>query len=240
MRALRLPPLVAAIALLVCSSARAQSAETGADTCAAATAEVGELPYLVFDTTAGSIDDYWHDDTHSPPQCDGSPTCASGAGTVFDGTGKGPDRAYRIVTDATCTLTVSLHPTDVDSETTDADDLALFVFRPTCSDNLNDCLCVSDNGCPDPFQCAANNEAVTFQAIGGTAYFVVIDGYTPFGVDPDPPDLPTQGPYELSIAVTAGSCQLCPGGPGACPLFADGFDLSGACPWSASTPDLCP
>ncbi len=171
---------------------------TPADTCTAATPEVGALPYTpAADTTVGAVDNF------DLPADTTNPTCAVGAsctgagpagslpfGAIYTGTGTAPDRAYRIVTDANCTLTINATPSG-------GQDLALIVYQANCSSALADCACVDDTGI------GGGAEAVTLNAVAGTVYFAVIDGYSTGGTPPGP-----SGPYQLSVTGTG--CALTP------------------------------
>jgi hypothetical protein len=175
------------------------------NTCPAATNEVGALPYgPVNDTTTGGVDDYDLAVDTTAPTCTATPTCVgapSGTGSSYTGTGVGPDRAFRIRTDASCTLSVTMDPTDA------ADDLALIIYPATCSNNLTDCACLDDTGA------GGTAETVTgFVTQANTDYFIVVDGYSTGGTPPGP-----DGPFTLSIAATAGTCALA--GAGTPPTF---------------------
>jgi hypothetical protein len=125
----------------------------------------------------------------------------SGTGSSYAGTGVGPDRAFRIRTDASCTLSITMDPTDA------ADDLALIIYPTTCSNNLTDCACIDDTGA------GGTAETITgFVTQANTDYFVVVDGYSTGGTPPGP-----DGPFTLSIAATAGTCALV--GAGTPPTF---------------------
>jgi hypothetical protein len=169
---------------------------TPGDTCVAATPEIGTLPYApAADTTVGAVDNF------DLPADTTNPTCAVGAtctgagpagslpfGAIYTGTGMGPDRAYRLVTDANCTLTIGATPTS-------AWDLALVVYQANCSSNLADCACVDDTGV------AGGAESITLSAVAGTTYFVVIDGYSAGATPPGP-----SGGYNLNVTGTG--CSL--------------------------------
>ena len=169
-----------------------------ADTCTAATPEIGTLPYApAADTTVGQVDNF------DLPADTTNPTCAVGAtctgagpagslpgGAIYTGTGTGPDRAYRIITNANCALTITMDPTG-------AQDLALIVYQANCSSSLADCACVDDTGV------GGVAESVVLSAVAGTTYFVVIDGYSTGATPPGP-----SGPFTLSITGTG--CALVP------------------------------
>jgi hypothetical protein len=169
---------------------------TPGDTCVAATPEIGTLPYApAADTTVGQTDNF------DLPADTTNPTCAVGAtctgagpagslpfGAIYTGTGMGPDRAYRLITSANCTLTIGMDPTG-------AQDLALVVYQSNCSSNLADCACVDDTGG------GGAAESVTLSAVAGTTYFVVVDGYSASAAPPGP-----SGPFTISVAGTG--CSL--------------------------------
>jgi hypothetical protein len=117
-------------------------------------------------------------------------------GTVYLGTGYGPDKAYHIRTDANCALTIDLTPTDVGA---DADDLGLLVFEEQCTDDLIDCACASDTGFPGA--AGGNGEQVVLSAVANTDYFILIDGYS--SAEEPPGDA---GPFTLGITGTG--CNL--------------------------------
>ena len=175
--------------------------EAPADTCPAASPETSNLPFgPLADTTVGTANDYEPalSDTltcSAPTNCVGRPT---GRGEVYSGTGWGPDRAYKIRTDASCSLTIGLNPTDV---APDDDDLGLLVFQAQCTNDLIDCACSSDTGFPDNPMPNGNTEGVVLDAVANTDYFVVIDGYSSLEAPPG-----DEGPYTLSITGTG--CNL--------------------------------
>jgi hypothetical protein len=175
---------------------RMSGPETPADTCPAATPEVGTLPYTgPPDTTVGATDDYNITGacTASSTACVGGPP--PGRGNTYLGTGVGPDRAYHLKTDANCVLTITMTPTGTE-------DLALMVFQPTCADAGSNCLCIDDT------DIGGDPEQVTLTAVAGTDYFVVVDGYSTGATPPGP-----AGPFTLSITGTG--CQLVGGGAAA-------------------------
>jgi hypothetical protein len=143
-----------------------------ADTCQAATPEIGTLPYgPISDTTVGSADDFDLPADLTDPTCTAPTSCTGGGepsslprGAIYTGTGTGPDRAYRVQTSADCTLTITADPTS-------SEDLSLIVYETTCSSSLADCACVNDAGN------AGDAETVTLNAIAGADYFIVVDGY---------------------------------------------------------------
>lgn len=178
-------------------SARPNAPLTSGDTCPSATFEVQALPFNNSSTTVGLVDDYKLPPDTTAPTCTASTTCTgTGAaaslprGSIYTGTGTGPDRAYRIRTSANCTLSVAMTPTG-------GQDLGLITYQSQCSNSLADCDCVSDQG-------VANvTETISMNAIAGTDYFVVVDGYSTSGVAPGP-----SGPFNL--AITGTGCTLTP------------------------------
>lgn len=170
---------------------------TAGDTCAAATPEVGALPFATTGTTVGATDNY------DLPADTTNPTCAAGTsctgagpagslpfGAIYTGTGTGPDTAFSIKTNANCTLTLSMTPTG-------GQDLALELFQGQCSSALADCGCVSDTGVANAV------ENITLNAVAGQQYFVVVDGYSTGGTPPGP-----SGPFNISVSGTG--CSLTP------------------------------
>jgi hypothetical protein len=174
--------------------------EAPADTCPAASPETSNLPFSVADTTVGMANDYEPAlsstlTCSAPTTCTGRPT---GRGEVYTGTGWGPDRAYKIRTDANCSLTIDLNPTDVEPN---GDDLSLLVFQTECTNDLVDCACASDTGFPGNPDPSGNTEGVVLNAIANTDYFIVIDGYSSLEAPPG-----DEGPYTLGITGTG--CNL--------------------------------
>ena len=145
---------------------------TPADACTGATPEISTLPYNgAADTTVGQTDNYDLPADTTTPTCTVGATCTGAgpagslpAGAIYNLTGTGPDKAYMIQTDANCTLTINLDPTG-------ADDLGLIVYQANCSSSLADCACVDDTGGN------GTAESVTLNAVAGTTYYVVADGY---------------------------------------------------------------
>lgn len=168
------------------------------DTCGLATYEISTLPFNpAADTTVGMTDNYDLDIDVSDPTCTALATCTGGAsassgprGASYTGTGTGPDKAYRIKTDANCTLTITADPTGTE-------DMALIVYQTNCSNSLADCACVDDTGA------AGAAESITLDAVAGTDYFIVVDGYSAGATPPGP-----AGAFTLSIAGTG--CTLLP------------------------------
>jgi hypothetical protein len=172
--------------------------QTPADICTAATPEIGALPYgPIADTTVGANDNFDLPADTTAPTCTASSACTGAGpggslprGAIYTGTGTAPDRAWRIRTDANCTLTINMDPTSTQ-------DLALIVYQANCSSSLADCACVDDTGV------GGAAESVTLNAVAGTDYFIVVDGYSTGGTPPGP-----SGPYTLQVAGTG--CNLVP------------------------------
>jgi hypothetical protein len=172
---------------------------TPADTCTAATYEIGSLPFNSSDTTTGMTDDYDLPSDVTDPTCTASTSCTGGGdpacgprGCIYAGTGTAPDRAYRIRVDAPCDLSISGTPTTAPP---DEWDLALLVYQTQCSSSLSDCVCVDDNNFP------GETESVLLNAVPGLDYFIVIDGYLD-------PGIPNFGPFDLSVS--GSGCVLVP------------------------------
>ncbi|MCQ4164953.1 hypothetical protein [Tahibacter harae] len=140
-------------------------------------------PFTISSTTVGATNDY-----------DIATVCGTGQ-TLFGGTGAALDRAYGVVTDQDCSVTVTADPTGATGW-----DLALYVLAApgaacTALPSLADgqCITMDDNG-------GANiTETVTFNATAGTQYFVIVDGFNA-----------ATGTYDLNIAGTG--CNLVPVG----------------------------
>lgn len=170
------------------------------DGCTAATHEFGALPYgPIADTTVGATDNFDLPPDITAPTCTAAPTCTGGVdgssgprGAIFAGTGTGPDRAWKIRTNANCTLTITMDPTG-------SLDLALIVYHPACSSSLSDCACVDDTGV------GGVAESITLDAVAGTDYFIVVDAYSPGVPTPGP-----SGPYTLQVTGTGPGCALVP------------------------------
>ena len=171
---------------------------TPADTCTAATYEIGSLPFNSSDTTTGMIDDYDLPSDTTDPTCTASTNCTGGGigcgprGCIYAGTGTAPDRAYRIRVDAPCDLSIAGTPT---AAPPDEWDLALVVYQTQCSSSLSDCVCVDDSNFP------GETESVLLNAVPGLDYFIVIDGYFTSGI-------PNLGPFDLSV--NGSGCVLVP------------------------------
>ncbi len=168
-----------------------------ADICTAATPEIDPaLPYgPIADTTVGATDHFDLPPDVAAPTCTATTSCNGDGrpgslprGSIYTGTGLGPDRAWRIRTSANCNLTITMDPTG-------AQDLALIVYQANCSSSLADCACVDDTGR------GGVAESVTLGAVAGTDYFIVVDGYSTGGP-------PVSGPYTLQVAGTG--CALVP------------------------------
>lgn len=167
------------------------------DTCTAATPELGALTYNTTGSTVGLTDNYDLPADTTNPTCAAGTSCTGGGtagslpfGAIYTGTGTGPDQAFAIRTDANCTLTLSMTPTG-------GQDLALFLFQNQCSSNLADCGCVDDAGT------ANQTESITLNAVAGTQYYMVVDGYSAQATPPGP-----SGPFDISVAGTG--CNLTP------------------------------
>ncbi len=139
-------------------------------------------PFTISSTTIGATNNY-----------DIATTCGV-AQTLFAGTGASLDVAYGVVTDSDCSVTVSADPTGTNW------DLALYVLQapgaactqlPALADPQ--CITMDDDG-------AANTtESVTFNAVAGTEYFVIVDGFNA-----------AVGTFDLTITGTG--CNLVPVG----------------------------
>jgi hypothetical protein len=171
---------------------------TPADTCTAATYEIGSLPFNSSDTTVGMVDDYDLPADITTPTCTASTSCTGGGpagslprGAIYTGTGTAPDRAYRVRVSAPCDLTIS------GTDTAPNWDLSLIVYQTQCSSDLADCVCVDDTDFADA------TESVLMNAVPGLDYFIVIDGYSSGGTPPGP-----SGPFDLSVTGTG--CVLVP------------------------------
>jgi hypothetical protein len=171
---------------------------TPADTCTAATHEIGALPFNSSGTTVGNVDDYDLPPDIVTPTCTASTNCTGGGpagslprGAIYTGTGTAADRAYRIRVSAPCNLTIS------GTDTAPNWDLALIIYQTQCSSSLADCVCVDDTDFP------GSTESVLLNAETAFDYFIVIDGYSSGGIPPGP-----SGPF--NVAVTGAGCVLVP------------------------------
>jgi hypothetical protein len=191
--------LAAALACAAPLGAGVRVAPIAADTCDAATYETGTLPFDGgSDTTVGQTDDLDLPTDVVEPTCTAPTSCTGGGpaeslprGGVFTGSGTGPDRAYRIRVDQSCSLAITATPEA-------SWDLGVVVFEAGCSSSLADCACIDDD---DSVGAA---ESVTLDAVAGLDYFVVVDGYSTGATPPGP-----SGPFNLSIAeTTATGCAL--------------------------------
>ncbi len=176
---------------------RSPAPDTPGDTCPVATWQCVPFPAPLPDTTVGASDNYDLPPDTSAPTCTAASTCTGAGpagslprGAVYTGTGTGPDRAWRIRTDANCTLTITMDPTG-------SEDLSLIVYQAVCSRLLSDCNCVDDTGV------GGVAEQVVLNAVAGTDYFVVVDGYSTGGTPPGP-----AGNYTLHV--TGAGCTICP------------------------------
>ncbi len=167
------------------------------DTCPAATFDCVPFPFPHADTTVAAADNYDLPADTAAPTCTATTSCTGAGpagslprGAIYTGTGTGPDRAWRVRTDANCDLTITATPTS-------GWDLALIVYQATCSNLLSDCVCVDDTGL------GGAAETVLLNAVAGTDYFVVVDAYSTGGVPPGP-----SGPYTLHV--TGAGCTICP------------------------------
>jgi len=167
------------------------------DTCTAATPELGTLPYNTTGSTAGLTDNFDLPADTTNPTCAAGTSCTGGGsagslpfGAIYTGTGTGPDQAFSIRTDANCALTLSMTPTG-------GQDLALILYQNQCSSALADCGCVDDAGV------ANTTESITLNAVAGTQYFMVVDGYSSGATPPGP-----SGPFNISVTGTG--CNLTP------------------------------
>ncbi|WP_440222945.1 hypothetical protein ACQQ2N_17980 [Dokdonella sp. MW10] len=139
-------------------------------------------PFTISSTTVGATNNY-----------DIGTTCGTGQ-TLFGGTGASLDLAYGVVTDSDCSVTVSADPTGTSW------DLALYVLQapaaactqlPTLADAQ--CVTMDDDGGGNV------TETVTFNAVAGTPYFVIVDGFNA-----------AVGTFDLTITGTG--CNLVPVG----------------------------
>ncbi|MDX2044669.1 MAG: HYR domain-containing protein, partial [Acidobacteriota bacterium] len=192
----------------------------GGDTQATAT-PICSFPANLSGTTVGATDNYdLPPDTTAPTL---TATCAttaigapSGRGSVYTGTGTGPDVVYKLEFPAgnPDTLTITMDPTG-------SQDLALIVYCNTVSSSLSDGLVIDDTGT------GGVAESVTVSNIvAGTTLYIVVDGYSTGGTPPGP-----SGAYTLSIT-SSGSTQpncgpVC--APFTCPTNINVNTDTGAC-----------
>jgi len=133
-------------------SASAPLMATPGDTCAAATFELGLLPFSDIDTTAG------RDDTNSySGPCADLSTGTPGSSAV------GADLYYRIRPSGSCTLQVSVNPTGPEN-------LGLYIASDCAPLSAANCITMDDNGG------GGVTEIVTFAATAGTDYYILMDG----------------------------------------------------------------
>lgn len=171
---------------------------TAADTCPATTPELAGLPWTsAASTTVGMADDYDLPADTSNPTCAAPATCTGAGpagslprGAIYTGTGTAPDRAYQLIFDSNCEITVTATPAS-------GWDLSLIVYQANCSSDLADCACVDDTGV------AGDPESVTLSAMAGTIYYVLIDGYSTAAAPPGP-----SGGFTLGVTGTG--CTLLP------------------------------
>lgn len=147
------------------------------DLCTAASATPVN-PFTASSTTVGAVNNY-----------DIATTCGV-AQTLFAGTGASLDVAYSVVTDANCSVTVAADPTGTNW------DLALYVLNapaaactqlPALADPQ--CITMDDDGASNA------TETVTWSAVAGTEYFVIVDGFNA-----------ANGTFDLTITGTG--CNL--------------------------------
>ncbi len=170
--------------------------DTPGDACPGAIVELPPFPPSFADTTVGANDDYDLPPDVFAPTCT-APTACTGAGpasslprgAIYAGTGRAPDRAFRLRSACDCTLTLTATPQS-------SWDLALIVYESVCSNAPADCVCVDDTGAQ------GQAETVVLQVLAERDYYVVIDGYSTAGTPPS-------GPYTLAL-VGPGCSALCP------------------------------
>jgi hypothetical protein len=125
---------------------------TPGDTCAAATFELGLLPFSDIDTTAG------RDDTNSYPGA-----CADASTGAPGSSAEGADVYYRIRPFASCLLQVSVNPTGTEN-------LGLYIASDCAPLSAANCITMDDDGGDGV------TEVVLFSATAGTDYYILIDG----------------------------------------------------------------
>jgi hypothetical protein len=136
--------LIAAVPLLSAADGRLPG-----DDCAAATYEVGALPFADSGTTAGASNAI---NLVGPGPC---------LGVAFP---TGPDVVYRIKVDVACSLFVTETPGS-------AWDAAVWVVTD-CADPAGSCIAYGDSAGP------GGAESLTFSPTPGTDYFLVVDGWS--------------------------------------------------------------
>lgn len=178
-------------------SPRRSAPEAPGDTCPGAGLELPPYPPAFLDTTVGALDDYdlppdvFAPTCTAPTNCTGAgPAASLPRGAIYAGTGRAPDRAFKLRVPCDCTLTLTAAPQA-------AWDLALVVYQSACSNDPGDCVCVDDTGA------AGQAESVVLHALANTDYYVLIDGYSTTGTPPT-------GPYALSIVAGPACSGLCP------------------------------
>lgn len=158
--------LIAALPLLSAADGRLPG-----DDCAAATYEVGALPFSDTGTTAGASNAL---NLVGPGPC---------LGVAFP---TGPDVIYRIKVDLACSLLVTETPGS-------AWDATVWVVTD-CADPAGSCIAFGESAGP------GSAENLTFSAIPGTDYFVVVDGWSG-----------NSGDYTLDISeIGAAGCTFVP------------------------------
>jgi hypothetical protein len=183
---------------------------SGADKCPPTTSFtpspiVFPFPYTDSGTTESGADDYNVATgliTSTGGACP-SPTCEATNGTEnfpdrgysYNGTGDGPDLAYRISFGAESNMKIHLHPVDGPPN---EDDLALIVYGGACSNNLSDVIVLADNRFPD---IGDNDEDITITKIPPGYYHIVVDAYSYANQLPK-----SQGPYELTVDCAVPGC----------------------------------
>ncbi len=175
--------------------ARRAKAFAGGDTCTAAPI-ITSFPYTDSGTTAGAADNYdlpaADTDPGSPtPPLSGCPTCnATGApdgrGNVYEGTGTGPDVAYRINYNS-----ASGNSLNVTATPAAGNDIALIVYTSVCSNSLADAIVIDDTNIP------GEAESVSITNMPAGTYHIVVDTYTTGGELPAP-----GGAYTLNVTGT--------------------------------------
>ncbi|MEM7584156.1 MAG: hypothetical protein AAF560_12285 [Acidobacteriota bacterium] len=155
------------------------------DLCTLPDAAVVVLPYMDSGDTTSAANDYDLDNTGA------NGDCGSGQFT-FTGTGAANEVTYSIETDVDCTLQIDAAPTG-------GQDLALYVVEDSCNPLPGfvngECIALDDNGG------GGTAEGVQINAVAGSIYYVIVDGFNAAGV----------GTYDLDISeVGATGCNLIP------------------------------